>query len=139
MADKVKVYLAGAMESAGGNFNFPLFDFVAEKLRATGKCEVFSPADLARKHLGSLDMIRKMDKKDLKAKLKPLQREEILWIIDNANIVLLLPGWEHSEGAKLEKAVAERFGVKVSYAPDVILLDEYVKTHFELEQIVKTD
>jgi hypothetical protein len=135
----IKVYLAGAMESAGGNFNFPLFDFCAEKLRATGKCEVYNPADLARKEIGSLDVIRKLDKKDLKVRLKPLQREELLWIIDYADIVLLLPGWEHSEGAKLERAVAERFGVKVSYAPDVIRLDEYVKTHFELEQIVKTD
>ena len=38
----LKVYVAGPMESAGGNWNLPLFDYVIEKLRAAG-CEMFSP------------------------------------------------------------------------------------------------
>jgi Domain of unknown function (DUF4406) len=136
MTDKIKVYLAGAMTEAGGNYNFPLFDFIAEKLRATGKCEVFNPADLARKELGSLEIIQKMDKKDLKTKLKPLMREEILWIIDSADIVFLLPDWQSSEGARLERAVAERFGIRVYEAPDVILLQDHMAQNFDVAKLL---
>jgi len=123
MSDKVNIYLAGAMESAGGNMNFPLFDFVAAKLRAAG-FEVCNPADLARQHIGSLDQIRKMSKQDLQIASRELLWMELTWIRYKAKILVLLPGWEQSAGAQIEKQLAEYYGVKVWQAPDVILLSD---------------
>jgi hypothetical protein len=120
MTELLRVYIAGPMESAGGNYNFPLFDYVAYKLRKTG-CEVFSPADYARQTLGSLETIQKMDKQALKQARKAMLKHEIIWIIDNADVIFLLPGWERSTGATAERAVALAIGIEVREAPDILL------------------
>jgi hypothetical protein len=112
MMDGLKVYVAGPMSSVGGNFNFPLFDMIAAKLRAMG-CEVFSPADYAREIIGPLEIIQKLDKIAAKRTRERLLREEILWIIDHAQIIVMLPGWERSTGATAERAVALAYGKRV--------------------------
>jgi hypothetical protein len=124
----IRIYIAGPMTSVGGNFNIPLFDHVAERLRSTGKCEVFNPADLAREKLGSLEKIMKMDKAWLNQARGKLLKIELNWIMDNADWVLMLPGWERSEGATAERAVAIAFKIPVRECPNIILLDGDVKT-----------
>jgi hypothetical protein len=108
----LRVYIAGGMDSVGGNFNFPLFDTIAEGLRAKG-CEVFSPADHAREKLGSLEDIQKLDKKVLRQARQQLLRDEINWIIDDAQVMVMLPGWERSPGATAERAVALAFPERI--------------------------
>lgn len=124
-----KIYIAGPM-AIHGNYNFPLFDYVAEKLRKTGHCEVFSPADHAREKLGPLEKIQKMDKAELdyaiRAELFP---EQIYWICRHADGLIMLPGWEHSDGCKIERAVADYFRKPVREADTILLMDEQDARH----------
>ena len=115
-----KIYIAGPMESAGGNWNMPLFDFVAKKLREKG-VEVFSPAEHLREAHGDLDGVLKLDKASRKQARRQALRDEILWIIDNADLVLLLPGWERSPGATAERAVALAVGIDVRETGTIVL------------------
>jgi hypothetical protein len=115
----VRVYIAGPMESAGGNWNFPLFDFAAERLRALG-CEVFNPADHIRETFGTLDAVKALDKATLKLARKEALRDEFLWIFNFAEILFLLQGWERSPGATAERALALAIGVKI-YEADTII------------------
>jgi len=124
-----KIYIAGPM-AAHGNYNFPLFDYVAEKLRKTGHCEVFSPADHAREKLGPLETIQKMDKAELDYAIRvELFPEQINWICRKADSMLMLPGWEHSEGCKIERAVADYFRKPVREADTILLIDEQDARH----------
>jgi Domain of unknown function (DUF4406) len=119
-----RIYIAGPMESAGGNWNIPLFDFVAGKLRATG-CEVFSPAEHIREMHGDLETVRKLDKELRKLARKEALKDEIRWIIDFADRLVLLPGWERSPGAVAERAVALAMSIPVhELPPEVSLMQE---------------
>ena len=129
MTNKIFVYIAGPMESVGGNMNFPLFELVAQKLRATGRCEVFSPADHAREEIGTLEFIMKLDKKDLKNWRKRLLANELSWICRNADVMLMLPGWQQSAGAKAERAVAEALEITIRELPNIIL-EDFTVDHF---------
>jgi hypothetical protein len=125
----MKIYIAGPM-SAHGNYNFPLFDYVTKKLRATGHCEVFNPAEHAREKLGPLEYIQKMGKAELDYAFKfELFPEEISWICRQADAMLMLPGWEHSEGAKIERSVALYFNKTVREADTILLIDEHDARH----------
>lgn len=116
----LKIYLAGPMESAGGNWNMPLFDYVAKKLRAEG-ATVFNPAEHLREAHGGLEGVLKLDKASRKAARRHALRDEILWIIDNAQMVLLLPGWERSPGASAERAVALAIGLEVRETGTIVV------------------
>jgi hypothetical protein len=116
----LRIYIAGPMESAGGNWNMPLFDYVAKKLRAEG-AEVFSPAEHLRDMYGDLETLLGLDKESRKWARREALKDEILWIIDNAQIVLLLPGWERSPGATAERAVAMACDIEVRESGNIIL------------------
>ena len=118
---QMKIYICGPMESAGGNWNFPLFDYAARRLRDLD-CKVFSPADHIRQSHGSLENVLKLDKAAGRQARRNAIKDEILWICEQANGVLLLPGWERSSGATAERAVALAIGVPVCEAPANISL-----------------
>ena len=120
MMQGLRIYLAGPMESVGGNWNMPLFDFVAKKLREAG-AEVFSPVHQMREMFGSQEAVLKLDEEGRRPARKAGLRADFLWIIDNANMVLLLPGWERSPGATAERAVALSIGIDVRETGNVIL------------------
>ena len=129
MKEKFKIYVSGPMQ-AHGNYNFPLFDYVADKLRKTGHCEVFNPADHAREKIGQLEKIQKMDKADLEEAIrKILFPEQILWICRHADAMLMLPGWEHSGGARIEREIALYFKKPVREADTILLIDEQDARH----------
>lgn len=93
----MKIYLAGPMRGYP-LFNFPLFDETTARLRAQGH-EVFSPAE--------------QDRADGFDGTKPEEVKDISWYmaqdlphVCRADAVALLPGWAHSEGCKIEVAVA---------------------------------
>jgi hypothetical protein len=125
----MKIYLAGPMQ-AHGNYNFPLFDHAAEKLRAAGH-EVFSSADHAREKLGSLEYIQKMGKAELEYAIRTqLFPEQITWICRHAEGLLMLPGWAQSEGAKIERQVALYFKKPVGELDNIVLfMDEQDTRH----------
>jgi Domain of unknown function (DUF4406) len=129
MTTKFRVFISGPM-GTHGNYNFPLFDFVATKLLATGHCTVFNPADHAREKLGPLTKIQKMDKADLEEAIrKILFPEQIVWICRHADAMLMLPGWRQSEGAKIERSVALYFKKEVREADTILLMDEKEARH----------
>jgi hypothetical protein len=120
------IYVAGGMESVGGNMNEPLFDYVTEKLRAQG-CTVMNPAELTRELIGPISKLLAMSKAERKETRKGLLAKELKWIIDNADYVVLLPGWEKSPGATAERATALAMGIPVHELPaEVALMQEDV-------------
>ncbi len=101
---KMKVYLSGPMRGLPG-FNFSAFDYAATKLRAEGY-EVFSPAEHDAKGDGIRDWML----------------VDTAWICQHAEAVALLPGWEHSLGARAERALGEAIGATI-----IILGEEYAE------------
>lgn len=120
------VYVAGPMESVGGNMNEPLFDYVTKQLRAQG-CTVMNPAELTRELIGPISKLLAMSKEQRKETRKGLLAKELKWIIDNADQVVLLPGWEKSPGATAERATALAMNIPVHELPaEVSLMQENV-------------
>lgn len=115
-----RIYIAGPMESAGGNWNFPLFDYIAEGLRDAGY-EVFSPADHARQELGKLEDILALGKAGMRDARRQLMQDELNWICMYAQLVIMLPGWQHSPGATAEHAVTLALGKSIYELATVML------------------
>ena len=121
--DKMNIYVAGPMESVGGNMNEPLFDFVCEHLRQSQHAgEVFSPIELTRELIGPISKLVAMPKEERRKLRRGLLKKEFAWICDNADVLYLLPGWERSPGAKAERAVAEALGIEVQEAENNIIV-----------------
>lgn len=92
------IYLSGPMTGLP-DYNRPAFDKLAEELRAQGN-SVFNPADV-----GERDVIRTRSwymRKDIEGLLK-------------SDSVYVLPGWEKSEGAKLEIEIAKQLELPIVF------------------------
>lgn len=107
VAPKGTVYLAGPMRGLP-EFNFPTFFKAAKHLRSLG-WEVINPAehdvDMGFDPAGKAGTTAELEyaEFDLKgAALWDLNR-----IINDADGIVLLPGWKRSGGAKAEYAVAK--------------------------------
>src|SRR4051812_42987166 len=85
---KPVLYLSGPM-SGHDNFNFPAFNAAADALRRLGY-PVLNPADFGchPRHTWA----------------DCLQRD--LTVMGYADVVVVLPGWQNSKGARLETRVA---------------------------------
>lgn len=95
------VYIAGPM-SKMPDHNFPVFHAAAKKWREAG-WRVINPAELDGAEQGGPDDRFPRDfylRRDLAA-------------LTQCHAIALLPGWQVSEGAKLEHAVALGLGLKV--------------------------
>lgn len=88
-------------------YNFPEFDRVAGLLHSAGY-DVISPADLDRKVGFNPDKGDEADEAFIRAAMK----RDIEAIIDRADAVALLDGWEASKGATAEVAMAAWCGKK---------------------------
>lgn len=100
-------------------FNFPAFFECEKYLRGLpGVTDIFNPARHDEEggfawnhcHEGS-DAELECFEFDLQAAMKA----DLSWIIDQADTIVLLPGWSRSSGATLEKTVAETVGCHVLY------------------------
>lgn len=101
----MKVYLSGPMRGIK-DFNFPAFDKAAAYLRSHGHI-VFNPAEKDREHdpagitwkseTGSIEVAEQVGFDRRKA-----IRADLDYIIDQADAIALLPGWETSKGAQTE-------------------------------------
>lgn len=130
------VYVAGPIESVGGNMNEPLFDYVTEKLRAKG-CFVMNPWELTRELVGSREQLQAMGKAERKENRKGLLAKELKWIIDNADHVVMLPGWEKSPGATAERATALAMGIPVhELRPEVSLMQDDADIIIDIDESI---
>lgn len=100
------VYIAGPM-TGYPEFNFPLFNTVAAKLRADG-WTVYNPAE--KESEKGLDKEARVTGDARKAIENGFDfREVYLWDIEkviNSDAIYMLPGWESSPGAVGEHSVA---------------------------------
>ncbi|MEB0108278.1 DUF4406 domain-containing protein [Pseudomonas sp. MH9.3] len=96
-----RIYLIGPMTGLP-DLNFPAFATMTESLRAGGHT-VISPAELNPDGGSWNDCMRR----DIAALME-------------CDTVATLPGWEHSKGARLEVLIAERLGMTVVNAHDLV-------------------
>ena len=113
----INVYLAGPMRGIKG-YNQQAFIVATACLRDAG-FNVFSPAEEDRRKFPDRDWDNMTG--DIAADgltfddMRVLIRADLNWICDNANMLVLLPGWDRSKGAKLEKALAEFLGLEIRF------------------------
>lgn len=101
-----KCYISGPMTGLP-NFNKRSFEEAAQALREAGWF-VYSPVENDAEVGIELDGCKGTEPFDFK---KAMQRD--LWQVCDSNAVIVLPGWEHSKGAKIEVFVAHEVEVPV--------------------------
>lgn len=102
----LRCYIAGPMRGIP-YFNHPAFQEAAESLRAEG-WEVVSP------HEKDIELGLEIPADGATSKaLRDFPIGDDLKAVAESDAVFVLPGWERSEGAKLEVDVANRLGVQV--------------------------
>lgn len=97
------IYIAGPM-SGIVDHNFPAFHAAAKRLRAKG-FTVINPAEI---NADAVDVVRPW---------AWYMRRDIAELV-KCHTIYLLPGWENSKGAMLERHIAERLGMHVIYAAE---------------------
>jgi len=96
-----RIYLSGPMSGLPG-LNFPTFHSMTASLRAVGHT-VTNPAEINPEGGTWTDCMRR----------------DIAALMD-CDTVATLPGWENSKGAKLEVLIAEKLGMTVVDAHDLV-------------------
>lgn len=111
----MKLYLAGPMRGIKA-YNHPAFDAAAAKLRAEGH-EVFSPAEHDREAFPQFDWFNMTGDMATDgftgSNMREVIRADLVWITTNADAIALLPGWEKSRGARVERALADFLGLYI--------------------------
>lgn len=99
------IYLSGPMTGLP-DFNYPAFDKAAALFREGGHL-VFNPAEYARE----------MKENEGVFDLKKAMSKYLMYLCEVATTIVLLPGWEQSQGAKLEHAAATWAKLEFIYLP----------------------
>ncbi|WP_323150746.1 DUF4406 domain-containing protein [Pseudomonas glycinae] len=99
-----RIYLSGPMTGLPG-LNFPAFHAMTTSLRDAGHV-VTNPAELNPDGGSWNDCMRR----DIAALM-------------GCDTVATLPGWEHSKGARLEVLIADRLGMPVVNAHDLVAME----------------
>lgn len=112
---KKKVYIAGPMRGIK-DFNFPAFHAAEEQLVLMGY-ETFNPARRDETYHGA-EYFRSEtgNETDIKAPgftIREALAADSKYICENADMVVLLPGWENSKGAIAEVALARAMNLEV--------------------------
>lgn len=103
-------------------FNFPAFNAAAAKLRELGFDKVFNPAEEDVKLYGvdPSELSEAGDPKELQSKFPGFSLRQTLYldmkfICQEATHIAFLPGWEKSNGARAEHAIAVALGLEIIY------------------------
>ena len=104
---KLKIYIAGPMRGYE-NLNHDAFNRVEAILKDKLVYDPINPAKLDKEH--GLDPAKEMTKEDLKHAL----RRDVDAIFE-ADGIYMLRGWERSEGARMEHALAIALSMSISY------------------------
>lgn len=94
----MRVYVSGPMTGIH-ELNFPAFHQATARLRATG-LDVINPAELDEGDSGPAKQWHEYLRRDIA-------------VLVTCDAIALLPGWEGSRGARLEKHIADELGMKV--------------------------
>jgi hypothetical protein len=117
----MRLYVSGPMTGLAG-FNYRAFDTAAADLRARG-IEVVSPAEMGAVGLRAAALAsHDGDAADLEHAghtRGALLADELRLIIDQADAVAVLPGWQRSGGALLETFAAVLHGKRVVHYPSL--------------------
>lgn len=108
---QVQVYLAGPMRNYE-EFNFPAFHEATVKLRAKGYI-VHSPAE-EEMNAGFNPKTGLYPEGQHQRTIRENLRDDLSWICEYADLIVLLPGWERSKGATAEVYCAHSIGVEVT-------------------------
>ena len=105
--DLIKVYIAGPMRGIK-KFNRREFNKADKLLTSTGIYETFNPA--------KVDEESGMTDEDLISKdgLRVVMLRDLQDLI-GCHVIYMLHGWEKSEGAKIEHALASMLGMTILY------------------------
>ena len=104
----LKIYIAGPMRGVPG-FNYPAFNIWARSLRRMG-LHVENPAEIG-KAFGTPEQINENP-----ALLKMVMDADIR-ALTKCDAVFVLNGWERSEGARKELAIALFAGLDIIFEP----------------------
>jgi hypothetical protein len=104
-----QVYLSGPMRGYQ-NFNFQAFLAGAEKLRRLGY-KVYDPAE--HELAAGFDPETGKYKDGHTVSIRELIVDDLTWICQFADLVVVLPGWQKSKGALAEVHCAYAIGVPV--------------------------
>lgn len=106
-----RVYIAGPMQGYPA-FNFPRFHAVAFALRQNGH-EVFCPAEKDIERHNGVDISAgnttgslAQSKAEHGFSLRKALDEDLHYICKHADLVVMLPGWERSNGSQAEQRTA---------------------------------
>jgi hypothetical protein len=99
------------------HFNYPAFDKAAGMLRGLGHT-VFSPADHDRVKWGAeIGLSETGDVAEITEQigfdLRQAMIDDLTYVAFHADAVVLLPGWEDSDGAQAESMLALALGKQV--------------------------
>lgn len=92
-------YISGPMRGLP-DFNYPLFNEVATDLRNTMGVKVYNPAE-------NFDGDQSLEFSDY-------MYQDLVQLM-SSNVVLMLPGWQDSEGARVEYQVAKSLGLDIRF------------------------
>ena len=107
---KPKIYIAGPMRGLP-NFNYPKFNDYAKAHRAAG-WDVVNPVEIGANY-GTPEQINADP-----ALLAAVMAAEI-HALETCDAIYLLDGWQNSEGARKELAVAIAYHLKILLAPTI--------------------
>jgi Domain of unknown function (DUF4406) len=101
----MKLYIAGPMQGVK-DFNFPLFNLVADQLRAAGH-EVFNPAERDLERHNGVNIANETGsvaqaQAEHGFSLRDALADDTQFICKEADGIVMLPGWEYSNGALAE-------------------------------------
>lgn len=120
------VYLSGPMTGIE-DFNRPQFDQAATELRKQGYIVIVPGEEEEYDEAEAAALALSRQKREF------YLSRDIDYIQEIADIVVVLPGWERSEGAKLEVVVAQAIGVPVFEFPHATLVKKQVRLEVEDE------
>ena len=115
---KKTIYIAGPMRGYP-KYNFPAFDEARDALKEDWN--VISPADIDRQY-GRDEHSPEPSQGDLR---KIIARDLEL-LIHDCDAIAMLPGWQRSKGAKIERAVARFLGLEIFYYMDGCLTTNWL-------------
>lgn len=110
-----RLYLAGPMTGIA-DLNFPLFHAEAARLRSLGY-DIINPAEL---NGGADELVAcaKMTPEELAVHWLYCMRRDVV-AVASCDGIALLPGWERSRGANVERTLATGLGLIVAMAADL--------------------
>ena len=115
-AKDYSIYIAGPMTGIE-HFNFPAFDKARDMLAGLGYSLIYSPPDIDRAFLEkAVDWVPEKDDDALQdISYRVVFGNSCKWLIDSADGVYMLRGWEESRGARAEHCIACALGLEITY------------------------